>query len=49
MQPEDGYLVPHVEVSAVGAGEQELLCKEIHNQIAHNWFELPTLLHSVYR
>ena len=49
MQQDDGDLVHRVEVSAVGGGELELLCKEMHNRIAHNWFELSTLLHSVHR
>ena len=43
MQRDDGDLVHHVEVPAVGGGEQELLCKEMHNRIAHNWFELCTV------
>ncbi len=43
MQRDDGDLVHHVEVSAVGGGELELLCKEMHNRIAHDWLELSTL------
>ena len=38
MQQEDMDLVHHVEVFAVGGGEQEVLQKEVHNRIAHNWF-----------
>jgi hypothetical protein len=49
MQQEDGDPVHHVEVFVVGGDGQELLRKEMLNQIAHNWFELSTLLHSVHR
>ena len=34
MQLKDGNLVHHVEVFAVGGGEQEPLQKEMNNQIA---------------
>ena len=48
MQQEDEDLVRHVEVFAVGGDQQGLLQKERHNRIEHNWFELSTLLHTVF-